>query len=164
MKKNFYSLLMILSLALVMNGCRKDNNKPAQNYPFTAKLNGVPFNATTTYCMLNVDSSMHFRYFVLMGMYQDQTLSITFLDSVLTEVIDSTTSLNWFGVDISFTDTSTSTLYIPISSTLAFSKFDTLTKKTSGTFSGTLIGTNNVTMVVSDGKFHDIPYTWEYSN
>src|SRR5687768_15671067 len=148
MKKTFYSLLMIVGIATVVISCEKDDNKPANNpgtSSFSAIINSIPFNATSTYCLLNVDSDLQFRSFSLLGMYQDQTLSITFMDTILTEVIDSTTALNWLGVEFTFTDSSAASFYMTFNAALSFSKFDTLTKKTSGTFSGSLIGMNNDT-------------------
>jgi hypothetical protein len=167
MKKIFYSLLTILTISQALNGCRKDDNGPdtlPATSPFSAKINSIPFNATSTYCLLNVDSDLQLRSFALLGMYQDQTLSISFMDTVLTEVVDSTSALNGLGIDITYSDSSAASFYTTFSSNLTFSKFDTLTKKTSGTFSGTLIGSGNDTLIITDGSFNDITYIWEHSN
>jgi hypothetical protein len=168
MNKNRILIALSFSM-LIIFGCKKDDSKPAavnsSNYSFSAKINNTPYIANTTFCMLVVDSFLQFRVFAIQGYYQSEILSMVFMDTVLTEVIDSTTTNGGFGSSIQYEDTLSTNYYSMITSNLNFSKFDTTTKKTSGTFSGILVGVSPAdTLYVTDGQFTDITYIWSHSN
>jgi hypothetical protein len=158
--------LMIICIVLAVISCKQDNHEPGNiaGLPFTAKINGVPFSATATYCTLRVDSNNPLRRFELIGMYNEETISILFMDTVLTEIVDSNAAAKSYGLYIFYSYSHSNEEYIPLNSTLVFSKFDTLTNKTSGKFSSTLIGLGDQALFITDGYFNDIPYTLDDSN
>jgi hypothetical protein len=164
--------ISILTAFIILSvfACKKDDSNPAsyQNNSmpgFSAKINGIPYIASTTFCMLVVDSFLQFRAFDIQGYYQSEMLSIVFLDTILTEVIDSTTTDGGFGLSLQYEDTLSSNAYNMITANLDFSKFDTTTKKTSGTFNGIIVGISpSDTLHITDGQFTDVTYIWSHSN
>ena len=171
MKKNW---LFIVTLGILVGvyGCKKDDdNNPtsaANNNAtpsFSALINGSPYIATSTFCELYVDSDMQFRSFVLFGEYQSEIMAVVFLDTILTEVVDSNTVSGSFGFEVQYEDSLSANWYDMVSGNLHISKFDTVTKKTSGTFNAIMIGNFPVdTLVITNGQFTDIDYIFEHSN
>jgi hypothetical protein len=162
--------IVIASIMFCTYACKKEESKPSSSPiivtpAFSAKINGSPYIASSTYCMLLVDSFLQFRAFSIQGYYQSEILSVVFVDSILTEVIDSSTTNGGFGISLQYEDTLSTNEYDMITSNLEFSKFDTISKKTSGTFSGILVGSSPAdTLYITEGQFTDIPYIWEHSN
>lgn len=162
------AILIVVMLFIV--ACKKDDSNPASSQSnsmpsFSAKINGSSYIASSTFCLLEVDSFLQFRAFIIQGYHQSEQLSVVFMDSILTEVIDSTTTNGGFGLSLQYVDTLSINAYSMITSTLDFSKFDTTTKKTSGTFSGILVGSSPAdTLYVTDGQFTEVTYVWSHSN
>ncbi len=159
-------LSLFSTFLFLFSSCKKDGDLQKDSTPsFTAKINGIPFTATTNYCTLYVDSALQFRAFVLTGYYLDKILAITYMDTVLTEVVTINTPMTGLGINLSYEDPIFTNVNTQISSLLIFTKFDTLINITNGILSGTVVGpTTQDTLYITNGELRNIPYLFEYSN
>lgn len=164
MRTKFSFMIPIAFCLQFVGGCKKEDKSTPINSTFSANINGVAFNASSNFALLNVDSSLQIRNMVITGSYKSQLLSIAFGDSILNQIVDTNSHLYFLGTVLTFEDSSASTTYSPISSALYFTQCDTISRLTSGTFSGVLVSSLGDTIIVSNGVFKGINYIWQHSN
>ena len=164
--KRFIPVLVFM--LLIFSGCKKDSSKPKSNNgspSFSAKINGTDFIATSTYCAVVVDSSLHIRAFNVQGHYLNQAISVLFVDTILIEYIEANSIPFSQGVLIDYTEYPSSNYYNMLSGGMSITMYDTLTKKASGTFGAFLSGNNPPGVLnITNGQFNNLPYVFSHSN
>jgi len=164
----------ILILVTLFYGCEKDESPsgpvapatPAATTSFSAKVNGNTVQADTIIASLHVDTSLGIplRTFILFAVCDTHIIAPGFFDLINSTVVNflSYDSVNASGgVSIlqyrSMNDTIND--YMQLNSHLDISAADTINRKISGHFSGTLVGdVSGDTIIITDGVFSNIHY------
>ncbi len=165
--KNILALIIILFLfsckKSVDNSPSSSSATPTSSASFSAKINGILMNAQSASGLLQIDTSSGIprRSFIIFGAYQNFGIYPGFVDLInCTSLVPSNyTDQSSGAVMLYYMPSDTLHQIMPTFSSFKINSVDTVIKKMSGTFSGTMVnsGTGD-SVVITNGVFSNVPY------